>query len=49
MIDFIIANAKIIGLLGFFAGFVGIALGVLRPSRKRDFEEHARIPLKEPE
>jgi cbb3-type cytochrome oxidase subunit 3 len=49
MMSFLLDNAKIIALLGFFAGFIWIAATLLRPSAKKDFEEHARIPFKEPE
>jgi cbb3-type cytochrome oxidase subunit 3 len=49
MIDLLAEYAKIIGLLGFFAGFILIAVTVMRPGRRHEIEQHAHIPLKEKE
>ena len=37
----------LIGLLFFFAFFVGITLWTLRPNAKKKYADHANIPLKE--
>lgn len=49
MIDFILTHASSIALVGFLAGFLFIVVTVMRPSRKAEMEQHALIPLKEPE
>ena len=49
MMEFLAAKAPLIALIGFFAAFVGIAAAVLRPSRRKEMDRHAQIPLKEPE
>ena len=37
------------GLLYFFVAFVVIVILVIRPSRKRQYEDASRIPLREDE
>ncbi|MFW0777894.1 MAG: cbb3-type cytochrome oxidase subunit 3 [Rickettsiales bacterium] len=41
------ADAGLIGLLFFFAVFVGIAVWAFRPSNKKQIESHKYIPLAE--
>jgi len=40
-------NAGMVGLLFFFALFIGIAIWALRPANKRTLESHKYIPLSE--
>lgn len=48
MIDFIIKNAAIIGLLFFFTLFCGIVIYVLFvPGGKKKFNNYAKIPFKD--
>lgn len=49
MIDFILAHASSVALVGFFSGFLFIVATVMRPSCKAELDRHAQIPLKEPE
>ena len=46
MLDFIVSNASIIGLLFFFSCFLIIGVYALRPKNKKKFEEYGQIPLK---
>jgi cbb3-type cytochrome oxidase subunit 3 len=41
------ADIGLIGLLFFFAVFLGIALWAYHPSRKEKIEQHKNIPLSE--
>lgn len=45
--DWLAANAGLIGLLFFFAIFVGIAIWAYHPSRKQEIESLKNIPLRE--
>ena len=47
MIDFIVAQAGLIGLLCFFAAFIGIAVWAFRPANKQRIESYRYIPLEE--
>ena len=47
MIDFIMSNATLIGLLFFFCFFVGVLIWVYRPGSKSTYKNFAEIPLKE--
>ncbi len=47
MIDYIAANAGLIGLLFFFIFFSLVVLWTFRPSAKKSYEDHALIPLEE--
>lgn len=49
MMDFIAANAGLIGLLFFFAFFCIILLWTLRPGAKGKYVKHGHIPLEEKE
>lgn len=49
MIDWLIQHAPSIGLLGFFLGFVGVAVWAYLPANKRRIEDHAHIPFREQE
>lgn len=40
-------NANSIGLIFFFCFFVGMAVYVLRPSKKAEIEAHGHIPLRD--
>jgi len=47
MMDFLTQYSAIIGLLFFFAAFVGIALWAFLPKNKEEIESHKNIPLSE--
>ena len=47
MMDFILNNATLIGLLFFFSFFLLMLMWVLHPGNRRKFEECGTIPLKE--
>lgn len=47
MIDWISANAGIIGLIFFFTFFIFMALWVYRPGAKKSYQQKAHIPLNE--
>ena len=47
MLDFITAHAGMIGLLFFFLFFISAGLWTFRPGAKKDYQDHANIPLKE--
>ena len=49
MIDFLSANAGLIGLLFFFIFFTAVGLWTYRPGAKASYNEHALIPLEEDE
>ena len=42
-----ITNAPTIGLLFFFAVFIGIAVWALNPANKKRLQSYGEIPLKE--
>jgi len=39
--------APIVGLIFFFSVFVGIVIWAMRPSKKKELEALAKIPLKD--
>lgn len=45
MMDWISANAGLIGLLFFFSTFCGAVFWAFRPSKKQIIESHRFIPL----
>ncbi|MFA7276030.1 MAG: cbb3-type cytochrome c oxidase subunit 3 [Pseudobdellovibrionaceae bacterium] len=47
MMDFIVSNAGVIGLLFFMTLFTLVLISVFRPSKTEDYKDHAAIPLKE--
>lgn len=49
LVDFIIANSTLIGLVGFFSAFVLIAVMTYRPASKSRIESYGHIPFKEEE
>lgn len=49
MIDFLLAHAPAIGLVGFFVSFVLIGVITYRPANKHRIESYGNIPFKEQE
>lgn len=49
MIDWLVQHGPSLGLLGFFVGFVCIAVWTYRPALKKQIEDHAHIPFREQE
>ena len=49
MLDQVDNTTTIIGLIFFFAVFIGVLIYVYRPSKKKDMEDHGNIPLNEPD
>jgi len=49
MIDFISANAGVIGLILFFVFFLAVTFWTLRPSARKQYKEYGNIPLQETE
>lgn len=47
MIDFIVTNAGLMGLIFFFILFLGIVAWTYRPGSKRKYQKYAYIPLNE--
>ncbi len=47
MIDFIVSNAGMIGLLFFLTLFLAIALWIFRPGSLKKYQKYAYIPLNE--
>lgn len=47
MIDFITSYAGMIGLIFFFALFVGMTAWVYRPGARNSYQQQAHIPLNE--
>lgn len=47
MFDYLVEHATMIGLLCFFAAFVGIGVWAYMPQHKKELESHANIPFKE--
>jgi len=45
--DWLTDNSGMIVTIGFFTGFVSIALWAYMPSNKRNMQEQAMIPFKE--
>jgi len=49
LVDFIVENSTLIGLVGFFVAFVLIGIMTYRPANKARIESYGKIPFKEPE
>ncbi len=49
LMDFITANAGLIGLLFFFSFFSAVVIWTFRPGAKRSYEKDSLIPLEENE
>lgn len=47
MIDFIVNNAGLIGLIFFFVLFLGITAWTYRPGSAKKYQKYAYIPLNE--
>lgn len=47
LLDYIAANAGVIGLIFFVIFFLLVLLWLYRPGAKEQFEQHGNIPLKE--
>ena len=47
MMDALLHHGPMIALIGFFAGFLGIAIYAYAPANKKKMQQHADIPFKE--
>lgn len=47
MMDMIVSNAGLIGLIFFFVLFLGVAFWVYRPGARQAYQKQAYIPLNE--
>ncbi len=47
MIDFIIKNSPIIGLLFFITVFCVVAINLLLPKNKKKYQDYSKIPFKD--
>jgi len=47
MIDWLVTNAGVVGLLFFFSVFMMVAFWAFRPNAKQQIEAYKNIPLKD--